>query len=193
MWLKLKWWRSCRRSYYVFHPTDDIFFFVTPPLISFFFTPLLISFFTSPLIFFFTQMILFFSLQILFTEEKLRLSIWWIKNIAFLEVAPKHGFLLFPLLMVTNLKWRLCFCGQVSWKATFATTKEINSCLNQNQTSRFESVEIKTLHKIKKTQNKESKNHFSRCKESKKSERITFQTSESTKNQNFKVQTKLWT
>ena len=33
---KLKWWRSCRRSYYVFHPTDDIFFF-TPLLISFLF------------------------------------------------------------------------------------------------------------------------------------------------------------
>ena len=167
-----------------FHLTVDIFFF-SPHC--------WYLFFTSPLIFFFTQMILFFSLQILFTEEKLRLSIWWIKNIAFLEVAPKHGFLLFPLLFVTNLKWRLCFCGQVSWKATFATTKEINSCVNQNQTSRFESVEIKSLYKIKKTQNKESKNHFSRCKESKKSERITFQTSESTKNQNFKLQTKWWT
>ena len=81
--------------------------------------------------------------------------------------------------------------GKSHGKQTFATTKEINSCVNQNQTSRFESVEIKTLHKIKKTQNKESKNHFSRCKESKKSERITFQTSESTKNQNFKVQIKM--
>ena len=92
--------------------------FFTSPLISFFFSPhCWYLFFTSPLIFFFTQIILFFSLQILFTEEKLRLSIWWIKNVAFLEVAPKHGFLLFPLLFVTNLKWRLCFCGQVSWKA----------------------------------------------------------------------------
>ena len=35
---KLKWWRSCRRSYYVFHPTDDIFFFhSTVDIISFFF------------------------------------------------------------------------------------------------------------------------------------------------------------
>ena len=167
-----------------FHLTVDIFFF--HPTVDIFFSPHRWYSF-SPKWYF------FFSLQILFTEEKLRLSIWWIKNIAFLEVAPKHGFLLFPLLFVTNLKWRLCFCGQVSWKATFATTKEINSCVNQNQTSRFESVEIKTLHKIKKTQSKESKNHFSRCKESKKSERITFQTSESTKNQNFKVQTKWWT
>ena len=168
-----------------FHLTVDIFFFFHPTVDIFFSHHRWYSF--SPKWYF------FFSLQILFTEEKLRLSIWWIKNIAFLEVAPKHGFLLFPLLFVTNLKWRLCFCGQVSWEATFATTKEINSCVNQNQTSRFESVEIKTLHKIKKTQNKESKNHFSRCKESKKSKRITFQTSESTKNQNFKVQTKWWT
>ena len=81
--------------------------------------------------------------------------------------------------------------GKSHGKQTFATTKEINSCVNQNQTSRFESVEIKSLYKIKKTQNKESKNHFSRSKESKKSERITFQTSESTKNQNFKVQIKM--
>ena len=167
--------------------------FFTSPLISFFFHPTVDIFFSPHRWYSFSPKWYFFSLQILFTEEKLRLSIWWIKNIAFLEVAPKHGFLLFPLLFVTNLKWRLCFCGQVSWKATFATTKEINSCVNQNQTSRFESVEIKSLYKIKKTQNKESKNHFSRCKESKKSKRITFQTSESTKNQNFKVQTKWWT
>ena len=80
--------------------------------------------------------------------------------------------------------------GKSHGKQTFATTKEINSCENQNQTSRFESVEIKSLYKIKKKQNKELKNHFSRCIESKESERITFQTSESTQNQNFKAQTK---
>ena len=33
--------------------------------------------------------------------------------------------------------------GKSHGKQTFATTKEINSCENQNQTSRFESVEIK--------------------------------------------------
>ena len=50
--------------------------------------------------------------------------------------------------------------GNSHGKKTFATTKEINSCENQNQTSHFESVEIKSLYKIKKNQNKESKSHF---------------------------------
>ena len=50
--------------------------------------------------------------------------------------------------------------GKSNGKKTFATTKEINSCENQNQTSRFESVEMKSLYKIKKYQ------------------RLTFQTSE---------------
>ena len=50
--LKLKWWRSCRRSHYVFHITVDIFFF-TPPLISFFSLHRWYLFFTPPLIYIF--------------------------------------------------------------------------------------------------------------------------------------------
>ena len=42
---KLKWWRSCRRSYYVFHPIDDIFFSFHRWYHFFFFTSLLIYIF----------------------------------------------------------------------------------------------------------------------------------------------------
>ena len=60
--------------------------------------------------------------------------------------------------------------GKSHGKQTFATTKEINSCVNQNQTSRFESVEIKTLHKIKKRRNT-------------KNQRSIFQSAKNQKNQ----------